>query len=158
MTKQMFKQRFTGHNTELFPLSPTGPRDKSYIYNHLCWPGVRSSLRWGDVRKGSPVKQRELASPATDLCLTHGNKPGYAVHTEFAHCKTWIIKYLPRRNVIKQRLVNKGLWAKSSLWPVLLQRKEQRRDFKWLGEKKKSKVAIYFMTCENSTKFKRPRP
>ena len=49
------------------------------------------------------MKQRELALPETGLCVTRGHNPGYAVHTEFAHCKTRMIKYLPRRNVIKQR-------------------------------------------------------
>ena len=42
------------------------------------------------------VKERELATPETGLPVTHG----HTVRTEFAHCKTWMVKYQPRRNVV----------------------------------------------------------
>ena len=92
------------------------------------------------MQQAQQVKQRELATSETGLPMTHG----HTVHTEFIHCKTWMIKYLPRINVVEIGKPRPMGQIQPMIGFATVQ--EQSRAFKWLGEKV---VAIYFMTCEN---------
>ena len=83
--------------------------------------------------------------------MTHG----HTVHTEFAHCKTWMIK-IPTSEKCRRAEIGKPR-PMGQIQPVIGSAtvQEQSRAVKWLGEKI---VAIYFMTCENAMKFKCPGP